>query len=143
MKKGQLSVEHLVIVGLSLMVILPATYMLLHFAKTTSDFVNAEQMKSAGNVISYYGRDVYLKGPGNVVTITVLLPENVKNVSVAGGNELVLYYRTLKGPNEAVFFLDFPVGGPSHTGNEVAINRNGLVDILLNSTNRGVVISEK
>ena len=62
MRKGQLSVEHLVIVGLSLIVILPSTLLLLNFAKGTSDLVNNKQIESVGRSIALYGQDVYLKG---------------------------------------------------------------------------------
>ncbi len=143
MKKGQLSVEHLVIVGLSLMVILPSTYLLLNFANNTSDLLISQQIKSVGDVIIFYGRDMYLRGEGNYISMTVVLPDTVKNMSVVSGSELVINYRTVKGPNEAVFFTDYPLVGATGSSNELVVDRAGLVNLAINMTSNGVVIKER
>ena len=140
MKKGQLSVEHLVIVGLSLMVILPSTYLLLNFANNTSDLLISQQIKSVGDVIIFYGRD---RGEGNYISMTVVLPDTVKNMSVVSGSELVINYRTVKGPNEAVFFTDYPLVGATGSSNELVVDRAGLVNLAINMTSNGVVIKER
>lgn len=142
-KKAQLSVEHLVIVGLSLMVIIPATYILFNFAQNTSDLTQDMQIKNIGEVIIYYARDMYLKGPDNLVTMDLALPESVANMSIVSGNEIVIVYRTIKGPSEAVFFTDFPLINDSGASDGGVVNRPGLVKLIINSTDSGVMIRKK
>lgn len=137
--KGQLSVEHLVIIGLSLVVIIPATFLLLKYSESTADMVNSDKIKNIGDLLVYNGRDVYYKGPGNLVTIDLVLPDVIKNITLTSGNELVVGYRTLQGPSQAVFFLDFNAVGPNNLGDDVVIERSGITTFVISSTTAGVV----
>jgi hypothetical protein len=139
MKKGQLSVEHLVIVGLSLMVIIPGAFLLLKFAESTNDQVYSEQIRAIGSTIVFNGRDVYLKGSGNLVSVTLIMPDVVSNISISNGDELIVNYRTLQGTSQAVFFLDYPVVGPNGNSNEVLADRAGILNVVINSTDSNEV----
>lgn len=142
-KKAQLSVEHLVIVGLSLMVIIPSTLLLFNFAKNTSDLTQSMQIKSIGETINYYARDMYLKGPDNMVSITVVLPDSAANMSIVSGDEIVIVYRTINGPSEAVFFADYPLIGALGNSDEIIVDRPGIVNLIINSTESGVMVRER
>lgn len=137
--KGQLSVEHLVIVGLSLVVIIPATFLLLKYAESTSDMVNSEKIKNIGDILVYNGRNVYYKGPGNLISVDLVLPDVIKNITLSSGSELVIGYRTLQGPSQAVFFLDFNAVGPNNLGEDIVIERSGIVTFVISSNTAGVV----
>lgn len=137
--KGQLSVEHLVIVGLSLMVIVPATFLLVKYSESTADQANSERIKDLGDLLVYNGRDIYFKGPGNLISLGLVIPQVVENISLEGGSELVVGYRTLQGPSQAVFFLDYPAVGPNDLPSELIIDRSGIANFVMNTTETGDV----
>jgi len=105
-QKSQSSVEYLMIVGLSLLFILPASYLFYNYAKNSEDSVMASQISRAGNSIIRGAEEVYIIGNNSWITLELYIPDGFHLARLDNGQELIFEYYTQQGLSEAVFFSD-------------------------------------
>lgn len=117
--RGQQSIEYMIIVGATLVLVLAATAFYFGFSQARDARSVAEQVNQAGRQIVESGRQTFLLGQGARETLTVRLPSGVQRVYVVQANpyELVIQYRTRLGTSDAVFFSPVNISTPYPDGN--------------------------
>ena len=115
--RGQISFEYLVIVGLAILVIVPALLFFLTFASGGDDAVAHTRVAEIGSQFLSTSSEVFSLGRNSWLTLDVTLPETIENISINHNtstlDELIITYRTKNGPTDAVFFSDVSLGNAS------------------------------
>lgn len=124
-RKGQSSVEYLFIVGISLLVIIPTSFLFLSYSKNSEDAVVSSQINRVGTDIMQSVEEVFIIGNNSWVTLEVSLPSNVKNVTIYGESELVIHYFSQTGVSDAVFFSDINITNSTNCLTECVVDLTG------------------
>jgi hypothetical protein len=147
-KKGQISVEHLFILMLSLGILIPGTTLFYTFSKNSNHQMVSNQIVRIGDEINQNAETVYYLGSGSRMRITLSLPRTMTSLQLKN-NELIINYTSYSGKNEAVFFTDVPLTTPTgeedlmgdnfHTGavRFILENKNDIVEIRLPDASQG------
>jgi hypothetical protein len=111
MKKAQISVEYLIVLGLSLALIITASYIFYMYSKSSNDNVVKSEITNIGKQILTNAESIYSLGQGSKIRLDLNIPEEVKEIEVLDNSELVIV--SAFGPNvhESVFFSDIPING--------------------------------
>ncbi len=110
--RSQVSVEYLVILGVILVIMVPAGFLLFERARQTTDQISSSQVIRIGNDLVNSIIAVYSLGKNSWTTLEVNFPENTQAFYVNGDNEIVAEFDTNKGRSEAIFFTDIPLQTP-------------------------------
>jgi uncharacterized protein (UPF0333 family) len=106
--KGQVSFEYLVIIGLAMLLILPAVLFFFQTAGGIDDAAVHLQVNEIGLEMSATAANAYALGRNAWLTLDVTVPEAVEQFYIMdpheGGNELIITYNTEHGLMDAVFF---------------------------------------
>ena len=105
-RKGQSAVEYLSIIGIAMLMLVPATMLFLSYSKSTNSQVVASQLDLIGNTIINKAEEMYVIGKGSWVTIDVNFPESLKTAEIDEGENLVFNFTGVNGDSQAVFFVD-------------------------------------
>ena len=104
-KKGQSSIEYLSIVGIALLMLVPATILFTNYTRSTNDEIVANQYNVVGNTILEKAEEMYVLGEDSWVTIEVMIPESLLNATLEdNGRELVLIHTSTSDTSSTVFF---------------------------------------
>ncbi|MEM5874964.1 MAG: hypothetical protein QXW01_02070 [Candidatus Aenigmatarchaeota archaeon] len=80
--KSQVSIEYLIIISFSLMVLVPIIIFIYDYHKTQKEeyylFIASETVKKIGEAVDY----VYLQGEPSKITIRVTIPQNLEEIKV-------------------------------------------------------------
>ena len=107
--RGQVSVEYLDILGVILVIMVPAGFLLFERAKQTTDQIASSEVIRIGNNLINNVIAVYSLGKNSWTTLEVNFPKNSKSFYVNSDNEVVVGFDTNKGLSEAIFFTDIPL----------------------------------
>lgn len=105
-RRGQNAVEYLSIIGIAMLMLIPATMLFLSYSKSTNTQVISSQFNLIGNTIINKAEEMYVIGKGSWVTLEVTFPEALKGAEINGGQDLVFNYTGVNGESQAVFFVD-------------------------------------
>ena len=140
MRRAQSSVEFLLIVAFSLLLLVPATILFLNYNADSQEAVVNSQIFRAANELALTSDLIFNIGTDSWQTIDVVLPADVTDVTVYEGevSELVFTY----GPFDStiVVFVDIPVyvydlapGGVCETGCDLPLSE-GLNRVRVEAT---------
>lgn len=127
LRKGQVAIEHLLIVGIAIFVLIPAVMLFYNYARGSNEDVVKNQIGRIGDQITNNADIAYMLGKDTRITLKVNIPEAVENIYVQQG-ELVADFSTMGGNNSLIFFPDARIKGidegpaqqnisnPFHTG---------------------------
>src|SRR3989344_3885337 len=110
--RGQISVEYLVILGVILVIMVPAGFLLFERAQQTTDQISNSQIIRIGNNLVSSIISIYSLGKNSWTTLEVNFPENTQEFYVNSDNEIVAEFDTNKGRSQAIFFTDIPLQTP-------------------------------
>lgn len=149
-RKGQSSVEYILIVAFSLLMIIPSTILFMNYSSDSKASVESSQVFKVGNELILSAEKMYSVGQNSWQTLTLIFPDNFKramvytpNIGVAGLSELVITYGD--PATDVVLFSRVPlfnetdtdcVNGcvlPFHAG------PNRIRSISTTTSNRGIV----
>ena len=102
--KSQSSVEYLIIVALTFVIIVPTTYLFYTYSQQSTDELSDSQLTKIGRNIVDTTESVYYSGLNSKAVLDFNLPENVQSVIIIDGRELVFNMSTHFGVSEVVFF---------------------------------------
>jgi len=105
-KKGQGSVEYLSIVGIALMILIPATILFTNYTRSANEEVLANQLNMIGQRILNKAEEMYVVGADSWSTIEATFPESFESATLYDGKDLVFKYGTSGGYSQVVFFVD-------------------------------------
>jgi len=113
--RAQVSVEYLIIIGISFAILIPAGYFFYSYSKNSNDATIRSQIAQTGSSIITTAESIYGLGEGSLVTLNLRYPDNIRDVYILNGgsgeNELVIKYELSSGMNEAVFFSKVSLSG--------------------------------
>jgi uncharacterized protein (UPF0333 family) len=95
-KKAQIATEHLIVIGLVLVVLVPTTYLLITYNTYSSDAVKASKLESAANEIVKAANNLYSYGTESKTTMEISIPEGVESIEFIG-KEIIFNYLTSSG----------------------------------------------
>lgn len=133
-KRAQVSIEYLIIVGFVVAVLIGIISLAFFYSGTIKDRIKMTQINNFANKIISTSESVFYAGEPSKATISVYLPENVKEIEIIE-NSLVLTFQASSGLNKISFSSQVPISG--------SININpGLKKIQAVAEETQVVISQ-
>ncbi len=112
--KGQSSLEYLLIVALTFIIIIPTTYLFYNYSKQSSQEISDAQITKLGRSIVDTAESIFYSGKGSKTTLELNVPDNVNNAVVIDGRELVFNITTDFGTSEIVFFSNINITSSSN-----------------------------
>lgn len=103
-KRGQVSIETLMILSLALLILIPASLIFFNYAQDSSAEVMSGQINMLGTNIMNKAEEMFVLGPNSWTTITVSIPSEVNMVRIINSTDLVINYESPSGETQAVFF---------------------------------------
>jgi uncharacterized protein (UPF0333 family) len=117
--RAQVSIEYLVIIGLSFAILVPAGYFFYNYSQTSNEAAIRSQVTQIGTAMLTSAESVYGLADGSLVTLDVTYPRNIRDIYILDNRELVIKYELSSGMNEAVFYSKVDISGdytyPSRT----------------------------
>ena len=101
--KSQSSLEYLLIVVLTFAVIIPAAYLFFSYSKESTEEIKDSQTLKIGRDIVDTAESIFYSGQGSKTVLEINIPDNVVNVVIIDGRELVFNISTSFGVSEIVF----------------------------------------
>jgi hypothetical protein len=102
--KAQAALEYMMIVALTLMIIVPTTYLFFRYSSESNIKVIDSQLNQIGRIMVETAETVYFSGDGSKIVIELNMPENVNDINILSNRELVFNVTTNIGETESVFF---------------------------------------
>lgn len=99
MKKSQVAMEYIIIVGLVLVILVPIILLYARYSSETNYAVTASKAEVIANEIAKAANSVYFYGEDTQTSIEVDFPSGVESISFSG-NEIVFSIRTDNGISE-------------------------------------------
>lgn len=105
-KRGQSSVEFLMIVAVATALLLPATFFFFSYAQGTTSQIASAQINNAGNAIKIGAEEMFGIGPNSWKTIEIRMPDTFIEAGIKNNSELYFTYNTQFGISQSVHFFD-------------------------------------
>jgi hypothetical protein len=109
--KAQISVEYLIIIGISFAILIPGGYFFYNYSRSSNEAVIRTQITQIGTSILTDAESIYGLSEGSLVTLNLRYPKNIRDIYILSTTELVIKYELSSGMNEAVFFSKIPLSG--------------------------------
>ena len=111
MKRGQVSVELLIIIVISLSALIGAGFFFYNYSVKSNDAVVRSQVSQIGNAFLQNADSTFSLMDGSFVTVDFKYPKNIREMYILDGHELVIKYELSSGLNEAVFYSNTRIDG--------------------------------
>lgn len=103
-KNAQSAVEYLIILAMALGIILPTTYLFFQYSSKSSIEIMDAQITQVGSMIVDTAQTVFYSGEGSKIVLDVKMPDNIRDINIKAGRELVFSINSEAGNNEMIFF---------------------------------------
>ena len=103
-RKGQVALEYLLIVAITLALVVPTTYLFYSYSKESSDELVDAQALKLGRAIVDTAETIFYSGKGSKTVMEITVPENIDKIYILNGKELVFNVTMQSGTSEIVFF---------------------------------------
>ncbi len=131
MKKGQISLEYLIVVGFVVFVVIVMTGVAIFYTAGARDRIKTSQLSNFANKIITSAEAVYFAGEPSKVTITAFLPEGVESFEIVQ-NYLVFNISTNAGTSSIAFPSSVPIDATSVISTSQGVKK---IEIAANSQN--------
>lgn len=133
-KKGQISVEYIIIVGFVVFLVIGTLGVAIFYASGAKESIKFNQLNSFANKIVSSAETVYYAGEPSQVTISAYLPDGIEGIEIQG-KDIVFNVSTGSGLTRIAFSSDVAIEGTiSITG--------GIKKIQLLATTDKVVLTQ-
>ncbi len=102
--KAQSSLEYLLVVALTFMIIVPTAYLFYNYSKESGQEITDAQITKIGRGIVDAAELIFYSGQGSKTVLELNVPENIDSALIIDGRELVFNVTTASGVSEIVFF---------------------------------------
>ncbi len=109
-KHSQISLEYIVILGFVMMVLIVILGIALFYSASIKDRIKIIQVNNFGDKIISTAESVYYYGEPSKATISVYLPDGVKNITVLE-NSLFISTEVYSGEEKRSFLSNVPLEG--------------------------------
>jgi hypothetical protein len=138
--RAQISIEYLVIMGVTLGILIPAVFFFYTYSKSDTGSTTSAQINEIGLRAVSTVKGTYALGTGAWQTLEFSMPESVTRVYV-NNTELVFVYDTSSGESTAVFFSNVNMTSTNPDGN-ISQTHPGLTKYRFTSQGGTVLITE-
>jgi len=108
---AQISLEYLIIIGLSFAILIPAGDFFYDYSRSSNDETVRSQVNDLGNKILVNAEAVYGLTGDSMITLDLTYPDKTLDMYVLNNGEIIIKYELQSGINEAVFFSRIPISG--------------------------------
>lgn len=115
-RRGQSSVEFLVVTGIGLLMLTGVAMVYLSYTRGSSDSVRLQQVNAIGETILQQASRVYGLGSNSWISVDVSMPEGVQDVYTVENNTLVFDVSTSNGIVSQPVFSTIPIFGVNQSG---------------------------
>ena len=112
-RSGQSSLEYLLIVAMTFLIIVPTTFLFYNYSKESSQELTDAQMTKLGRSIIDSAESIFYSGQGSKTVLELNVPDDVQSALIIDGRELVFNVTTSFGISEIVFFSSVNITGAS------------------------------
>ena len=131
-KRGQVAVEYIMIVAISLFIILPGIYFFRNFAFESNDRVLQSRVADISGQLLSLGKEMYYYGPPSKSVKILEMPDQVNRMYVLTSADNTEYYLvfeilTTSGPESVLFEADYPIE-PLETAAACDVACQGICD---------------
>lgn len=116
--KAQSSLEYLLVVALTLVIIVPTTYLFYNYSKESSEEITDAQLTKLGRTLLDTAESLFYTGQGSKSVVDVNVPENIASAVIIDGRELVFNITTNFGTSEIVFISTVNISTKGSSCNE-------------------------
>ncbi len=109
MRKGQISVEMLLVIGFGFLLLTFSLIILSYVTTTATDASITAEVTEIGEAMINNAKAVALLGTGTRSVLTVTFPENVVSMEIESDHTLVITISTHNGMKELIFYSDYPM----------------------------------
>ena len=110
MSKAQVAMEHLLIIGVGLLIIIPTVAILYNYSMGQSDQIISSRIQAIGNSIVDQSESVFYEGPPSKRVLKVTFPDSINSIDIIGHKELSFSFG---GNNNSLIFVSHvPITGP-------------------------------
>ncbi|MEM4260561.1 MAG: hypothetical protein QXG00_04960 [Candidatus Woesearchaeota archaeon] len=143
MKKAQISVEYLLVLGLTLALLIGVSYIFFQYSKVSSEKILKSEVNAIGNKIKTTAELVYSLGEGSMIKLEIKFPNELVSIDIIGRSEIMITTEFSNGRSESVFFSDIPINGTMGIPPTISIGQvhEGLNVISVKSKGNWVEIS--
>ena len=134
-KRGQISVEYLIVVGFVTFLVISVLAIAVYYSTGIQDRIKVSQMEGYATKLVSNAESVFFLGEPSRITINVYLPRGVQSVSIIS-QSLVITMETDSGAITRVFESDVPISAPGGL-----TNNEGLKKLQLQATSTEVVVT--
>ncbi|MFH1328602.1 MAG: hypothetical protein ABIH76_07175 [Candidatus Bathyarchaeota archaeon] len=110
MKKAQISMEYLVIVGLVFVITVPLIIIFQTHSQNMNDDIISNQIDHIANKILDSAEAVYYLGEPSKTTLRVFFPNRINNITISG-YEITFQVKRHNGLDDVVKLSSVPVNG--------------------------------
>ncbi len=107
--RGQASVEFLMVIGVGMLLLLPATILFLQYSQSSSDDLKFGQLVRMGNEMVNNAERVYYYSDPSKIEIDVVMPPDMVNLTIdsdwASRVNLISFYIKSKGTVQPITFF--------------------------------------
>lgn len=138
--KAQYALEYLMIIAITLMVILPATYLFSTYSRESLSEITDPQVREIGRNIIGNSESVYFSGESSKMVMDVRMPPQVSDIYILYNRELVFKTYSEVGDNELVFFSDVNITSDDCVAERCslsALSESGVKKIKIESVSGG------
>ena len=107
--KAQSSLEYLLVIALTFIIIIPTAYLFYSYSKESTGQIKDSQITKIGTTIVDGAKFIFYSGDGSKTELELNVPDNVNSVSIFDERELVFNIRTDFGSSDIVFFSNVPI----------------------------------
>jgi len=112
MKRGQISVEYLVVVGFIVFIVLSFLGVAVYYTSGIRDEIRASQVETYANKIIANAESVFFAGEPSKVTINAYLPDGVTDIEIDDvDNRIIITTETDSGTNVRAYASNVPIQG--------------------------------
>jgi len=134
MKRGQISIEYLIVMGFIAFIVISLLGIAYFYAAGVKDRIKYNQLENFANKVISSAESVYFAGEPSKVTVTAFLPEGIESIRIEEQN-LIFNFTTASGVSVIAFSSDVPI---QLTGPGISIP-DGLKRLQIEATSGGTV----
>lgn len=97
MRKAQVSIEYLIIIGFVTMISIPMLIIYYDYTTTSNSEIISKQVNNVAQKIVDSAEEVYYLGEPSQTTINAYIPENIEEATIELKKEIVFKVRTKNG----------------------------------------------
>ena len=113
-KKSQISLEYIILAGFLTFVLISVLSIAVIYSSGSKDRIKIIQINNFANKVLSTSETVFFYGQPSKATISVYLPEGVRNISISG-NTLYIETQTSSGIEKNGFYSKVPISGSIST----------------------------